>query len=623
MTQYAAWTRGLHHDGSEVYISNPLPSIDEIVTVKLRVSKDAPINHAFIRAMIDGEFRMVKMERIDEEDDLVQWWGGHLPIEQPRTDYRFKLMTDDGAYFYTAQGISRADSPDFESFIILGGYNAPLWVRDTVYYQIFPERFWNGDPSNDVQDGEYSRMGHQTVKREWGELPHTWEKQGSMDFFGGDLQGITQKLDYLVDLGVNALYLTPIFEADTNHKYDIKDFFTVDKHFGGNEALAELRIETLKRDIKLMLDITPNHCSYKHPWVVNFTEGGNDDTAEFFYYDPKTRSFETWMGVRLLIKLNYYSQKLRDIMYRGENSALKHWLKPPYSIDAWRLDVAQMTGNRGVHQLDHEVWREVHDSVKTFKSDTYLIGEYFQDSTMHTQGDELDAAMNYQGFNMPMRRWLGGEDWAGHDKHPFSDTVLLPTEALAEQWHRFMGAVAYPITLQQFNQLDSHDTTRILHVTDGDKDLVKLGLALMMGFPGVPCIYYGTEIAITGFKDPDNRRCMNWNENDWDTDMLNYTKRLIQLRHQSHALKHGGFEVIHAEGDLVAFIRQSNQQSIMVVGYRGADMSSATRLDMSTTAFDDGTQLVDWLTDAKVTISNRGLVLPPLKHGQTMLLEVQ
>src|SRR5688572_13120616 len=252
MTQYAAWTRGLHHDGSEDYIANPLPSIDDIVTVTLRVPEDAPVNYAFIRAMIDGEFRMIPMERIDTEQDLVQWWSGILPIEQPRTDYRFKLMTDEGAYFYTAQGISRADSPDFESFIILGNYNAPLWVRDTIYYQIFPERFWNGDESNDVQDGEYSRMGHQTVKREWGELPYIWEKHGSMDFFGGDLQGITQKLDYLVDLGVNALYICPIFEADTNHKYDIKDFFSVDKHFGGNEALAELRAETLKRDIKLM-----------------------------------------------------------------------------------------------------------------------------------------------------------------------------------------------------------------------------------------------------------------------------------------------------------------------------------------------------------------------------------
>ncbi|MDQ7036080.1 MAG: alpha amylase N-terminal ig-like domain-containing protein [Anaerolineae bacterium] len=199
MKQLPQWMVKLHHDGSEVYISNPLPKIGTTVTVKLRAPKDAPINLVFIRAMIDGEFRMVKMKRTAKKNKLAQWWQGELPIEQPRTDYRFKLMTDAGAYFYTAQGASRADSPDFESFIILGDYDAPLWVRDTVYYQIFPERFWNGDPSNDVQDGDYSLMKHTTVKREWGELPTKWEKSGSLDFFGGDYK-VSPKLDYLSDL---------------------------------------------------------------------------------------------------------------------------------------------------------------------------------------------------------------------------------------------------------------------------------------------------------------------------------------------------------------------------------------------------------------------------------------
>jgi alpha-glucosidase len=623
MSNLPRWIKGLHHDGSEVYVSNPLPKIGETVNVKLRVPKDAPVTYIFIRAMIDGEFFMSPMERVNKKNKLVQWWEGKLPIHQARTDYRFKLMTDDGSYFYTAQGIHRADSPDFESFVILGDYNAPLWVRDTVYYQIFPERFWNGDPSNDVQTGEYSLKGHTTVKREWGELPTKWEKSGSLDFFGGDLNGITHKLDYLIDLGINALYLCPIFEADTNHKYDIKDFVNVDKHFGGNEALAELRAETQKRNIKLMLDITPNHCSYQHPWVLDFTENKSSETAEFFYFDELTKSFETWMGVSLLIKLNYSSQKLREIMYRGEDSALKHWLKPPYSIDAWRLDVAQMTGNRGLHQFDHEIWQEVQDAVKSLKPDTYIIGEYFQDSTMHLQGDELDATMNYQGFNMPMRRWLGGEDWAGHDKHPFSDTTLLPTEALAEQWLTFMGAVAYPITLQQFNQLDSHDTTRILHVTNGDKALVKLGLGLMIGFPGIPCIYYGTEIGMTGFKDPDNRRCMTFDESEWDTDLRSFTQKLIQLRHASHALKHGSFEVLHAEGDLVAFLRQSNEQAVIVVGYRGADTLTNAAIDVSTTGIANGTKLVDWLSDFQITVSNGAVVIPSIAHGQVLLLELE
>ncbi|MDQ7036208.1 MAG: alpha-amylase family glycosyl hydrolase [Anaerolineae bacterium] len=375
--------------------------------------------------------------------------------------------------------------------------------------------------------------------------------------------------------------------------------------------------------MKLMLDITLNHCSYQHPWVTAFTEEGKEETVEYFYYDEAKKTLETWLGVPLLIKLNYQSKKLRNIMYRNKNSALKKWLKPPYSIDAWRLDVANMTGNRGKLQLDHEVWRDLSAAVKDLKPDTYLLGEYFQDGTMHIQGDELDATMNYTGFNMPMRRWLGGEDLAAHDKQPYADTVLLPTENLAKQWQNFLGAIAYPIALQQFNQLDSHDTTRILHVTKGDKELVKLGLGLMIGFPGVPCIYYGTEIGMNGFKDPDNRRCMTFDESEWDSDLLDFTKRLIQVRHSSHALKHGSFEVLFAAGDLVAFLRQSSEQTMIVVGYRGKKKLKKARIDIANTGLSNGIQLIDRLSAAQITIQKGKIRLPKLAHGQIMLLEVQ
>lgn len=622
MLQLPQWIFSIHHDGSEAFVDKPMPKMGDKVTIRLRTALNAPIRAVFMRAMLDGEFRMVEMKKA-KANKAAQFWEGLLPIEQPHTDYSFKLMTAEGAYYYTALGASRADSPDFYDFSIIADYKAPLWIRDAVFYQIFPDRFNNGDTSNDVVDGEYEHKGYKAAKRNWGELPWEWKKAGSMDFFGGDLQGISQKLDYLADLGVTGIYMTPIFTAESNHKYDILDYFNVDKHFGGNEALVELRRESEKRNIKLMLDITPNHCSYRHPWVTSFQTNPQTETAEYFFYDPKTKGFETWLGVPSLIKLNYGSQKLREVMYRADNSAIRQWLKPPYSVDAWRLDVANMTGNLKENQLDHDVWAELRAAAKDANPDVYLLGEYFQDGTPHLQGDELDASMNYQGFNLPMRRWLGGEDLGVADKNPYGDTELMSTEAMVQQWMNFLAAIPYPIALQQFNQLDSHDTTRIMHVCKGDKALVKLGTSLMMAFPGVPCIYYGGEIGLTGSKDPDNRRTMPWDESEWDMNMLAYFKQLISLRKNSKAMKHGGFKVLHMLGNWVAFARQAEGETLVALGYRGADTLKGAVLDLAQIGLEDGAKLKDLLSDFSVKVEDGCVQLPDLAHGQAMFLQVQ
>jgi len=614
-----AWTQGIHHDGSEVFVSNPLPRIDESVSFTIRTPLDAPIMGIYMRAMLNGEFSYKEMTK-HSITELVQSWQCEYDIKQSRVDYIFMLMTDDGAIYYNARGASFAESLDNDSFTLLADYDAPLWIRDEVYYQIFPERFANGDKSNDVQDGELVRGGRKSMKRKWGELPYPWKKAGSMDFFGGDLQGITQSLDYLQQLGITGIYMTPIFEAESNHKYDITNFFHVDKHFGGDEALVELREETKQRDMTLMLDITPNHCSYHHLWVTNFKDHIDGNTAEFFYYDEENDAFETWLGVSSLIKLNYSSQKLRDIMYRNDNSAIRKWLEAPYSIDAWRLDVANMTGNQDSHQLDHEVWRELRESARKSNPDTYLLGEYFQDSTAHLQGDELDASMNYQGFNMPMRRWLTPPDKQKIvTDSPYAYKPSIPAEVMAEQWQLFMSAIPYSIALQQFNQLDSHDTTRILHVAMDDKELVKLGTALMLGFPGVPCIYYGTEIGMTGAGDPDNRRCMPWNEDEWDSNMLAYFQKIISIRKASNAMKHGSFKVLLAEGDVIAYARESSEETVIVVGYRGNENRSV-KIDVAQIGIANKTDFTDLIGGTQFTVFDNNLKIANIAHGQTLYL---
>lgn len=615
------WTQAVHHDGSLCYVSNMLPKLGEVVQITLRTPIDNPINRVFLRTRPDGESHLTEMSEIKRDSRSI-WWQVDLPITMKRNAYRFKLLTDEGAYWYNAYGMSRAQSPDYFDFMLLADFHVPEWIREQVFYQIFPERFANGDPSNDVQDGEYDRKGHKTIKREWGEMPYSWEKGHSVDFFGGDLQGIQQKLDYLADLGISALYLCPIFTAQSNHKYDILDFYNVDPHFGGNEALVELRESMRQKDMHLMLDVTPNHLSFQHPWFLEADEDENAPTTGYFAKDD-TGQWETWLGHPSLIKLNYASQKLRDVMYRQSDSILQHWLNPPYSIDAWRLDVANMTGNLRENQLDHDVHREMRESLKTNYPDSYIIGEHFYDGTPHLQGDELDASMNYAGFNIPARRWLAGVDVGVEFDRPDADPLPMATEAMAQQWINFLGAIPFVIALQQFNQLGSHDTRRILTITDGDKALVKLGVALLMNYVGIPCLYYGDEIGMEGGRDPDNRRCMLWDENDWDKDLRDYHQKVIAIRKSSPALKRGGFQLLYAEGDIIVFQRQSPEQRLIFIGYRGDETLSNVEIPIWHSGLEDGSELQDLLSDTTITVENGKITLLQLEHGQAMLLEAK
>lgn len=615
------WVHALHHDGSEVYVSNLTPQQGETVTITLRAPLNAPFNHVYIRTIPDGEPSMKAMTRA-RKTGVSEFWEVEIPIRQPVNYYSFKIMTDEGAYYYNQLGVRRWQSVDDWDFKILANYRAPSWVRDQVYYQIFPDRFNDGDPTNNVKTGEYEREGHKTKSRTWGEVPYKWEKAGSMDFFGGDLQGIIDRLDYLQSVGVTGVYLCPIFDAESNHRYDITDFFNVSKHLGGNEALADLRKALDERDMTLILDITPNHISFHHPWFLSAQADPNSPFAAYFARDDESGGFETWLGTTSLIKLNYASDELREIMYRGEDSALKVWLDEPYRIDGWRLDVANMTGNLKMDQLDHEVHREMHDELKAKKADLYLLGEHFHDATPHTQGDELDATMNYQGFNIPIRRWLGGEDLGVADGHAHGDTNLMPSEAAAAQMQHFMGAVPYVIALQQFNQLGSHDTTRILHVTKGDEALAKLGATLLLTFPGVPCLYYGDEIGMTGGKDPDNRRCFPWEEAMWNQDILTTYQQLIKIRQDADALRNGGFQILSADGDYLAFTRQSNQQTLLIVAYRGDTPAPQTSIPVVNAGVVDGAVFTDLLTQQTFTVTHGQIVVEGLSHGQALILEM-
>ncbi len=607
-----AWTDGVYHNSSAVYVSNPTPRLGEVVTLTVRVPLDAPVERMYVRTAPDGEGHHEMMHRT-HQDAVSAYWQGTMKIHQPRNTYRFKLMTPQGAYYLTQVGVVRIDGPDWLDYKLIADFQEPAWVHEAVFYQIFPDRFHNGDDSLTPQDNAWEADGRPVKRRAWDDLPRPWHESGGVDFFGGDLPGIIQKMDYLAQLGVNALYMTPIFPSTSNHRYNIHDFFNVDPHLGGNEALVALREAFDQRGWYLIMDVTHNHTGSLHPWFLEAQKDENAPSADFYTFYHRPDDYEAWLGVRSLPKLNYRSHKLREVMYAGEDSVLRHWLKPPYRIDGWRLDVANMAGRQGSIQLGHKIGRGMRQAVKSLKPDAYLMGENFFDATQHLQGDELDAVMDYQGFNIPLWRWLAGYDsgaWAAGSK----DTIPMETEAFAQQLTYYLAAIPWVIGNLQFHQLGSHDTVRILNIVGGDKGLVRVGLAMLMSYPGVPCVYYGDEIGLPGDKDPDNRRPMPWDESKWDVDLLGFYRRWIGLRRTTHALKYGGIQTLYAAGDVYAFSRQSTQQHVVALMHRGQGKLNDFRLPVRAAGIPDGATLTDLLTGESHSVQDGAIVLDVLSY---------
>jgi len=616
------WTAGLHHDGSVLYVSNPLPALGDTVTVRLRVPAEVPIRHIFLRTAPDGENHHEAMTPVEQHETFA-YWACELPVTMPFNHYRFRVLSEEGAYTLNALGVSRAEGPDWYDFKLLADFATPDWLDDAVFYQIFPDRFYNGDPSTNHADGEWTRRNFKVQFREWGAPPLPYKEAGNVDFYGGDLPGIQQKIDYLRELGVNALYLNPIFESSSNHRYNIKDFYTVDKHLGGDEALIALSDALHAVNMRLILDVTPNHTGDDHIWFQEAIKDHNAPSTAYYTFYEHPDKYEMWLGVPSLPKLNYASQPLRDKMYNDADSVLQHWLRPPYNMDGWRLDVYNMTARQGSLQLSEEVGREMRKAIKADFPQSFIFGEHFFDGTAHLQGDQVDAMMNYQGFNIPMWRWLAGYD-LGADRHPDQvDMQLMPSEAFAEQLTRYRGAVPWVIARQQFNQLCSHDTTRILTILNDDKALLRLGVTMLMTYPGVPCLYYGDEIGLAGHRDPDNRRTMPWDDTEWDHDLLVFHRQVIHLRRTAPALRHGGFQQVYAEGGLWCFQRQSPEQQLIVVGYRGPDVLEHVQIPVWHAGLADGTKMADLLRGSVVTVLDGSITLDDLVAGDAFVFGVQ
>ena len=611
------WLHSVYHNSSATYVSNPNPALNDTVTVQLRVGTDTPIRKLFLRTFPDGEQALTPMTLIEGEDSFSMWQAP-LPINQPHVHYRFIIEAEDGVWAYTAAGATASLPLDNTDFQILADYHSPTWLKTAVFYQIFPDRFHNADPSTNPQPDEFEFNGHRPQTYAWGQTPDA-DQLFPIVFYGGDLPGITEKLDYIQALGINALYLNPIFTAHSNHKYDVADYHNVDAHFGGNEALVQLRHALSQRHMRYMLDIVPNHCGYWHPWFQTAQQDPLSAEADFFTFSQRPDDYATWLGVWTLPKLNYRSATLRQRMFAADDAIFKQWLQPPYSADGWRVDVANMLGRQGDIQIGTEVVVGIRHAVKETNPDAYLLGENFFDATASLQGNEWDGVMNYAGLAIPLLAWLRGlKQGAIGLKDSIVSPAPWPTAALAKTWQNYLASVPWAVALQQFNLLNSHDTPRLRTELGENDALQRLAAIVQFTFPGVPCLYYGDEIGMVEDPHLHQRGCMIWDESQWNQDLLTFYKELIRLRQETAVLQTGGFQILAVEPDTIAYQREGENGRFLIIAHRHTTPRPAAFLTVDHGGIANGTRFVEQFSGQELTVENGRLKLPPHPQGATM-----
>ncbi len=582
------WLLSVYSDGSEAFVSSPVPTFGEEVTIKVRMEEYAPVKSVFLRMLPNGTERLLRMQAKECRDGL-KYFEACFKVEEPSVKYQFYLVTEEKIYYYTQAGITTYVPDSTYDFKLITNYEQPKWVRGAVFYQIFPDRFCNGNPDNDVQDGEYVFNGHPTIRmKEWNSELLPYEKGFGVDFYGGDLEGIKQKIPYLKELGVTALYLNPIFCAATNHKYDCLDYFMVDPHLGGDEALAELSEALHKEDMRLILDVSVNHTGIGHKW---FNKEGtffdksigaynNKEALERdFYFWGEDNSYKAWFDVETLPTLNYTSKTLREIIYESEESLVKKWLKPPFSTDGWRFDVADVMARNNELQLQHEVWPGIRKSIKEVNPEAYILAEDWGDCSEYLQGNEWDSPMNYYGFGRCVRQFCGEPDLFNMRNEALRQiTYRMTAEDMKNRIMEHLAKLPYVIQEVQFNLLDSHDVPRLHNNKKISAGSHEGAVEMLFMMPGAASIYYGDELAIDGILETNEgcRYPMPWNRVeeglDGKTDKAGeyyqlYCK-LALLKRQSLEIREGGLRILYAEDYVFSFARFLAEEAYIFVWSR-------------------------------------------------------
>ncbi|NMO95921.1 alpha-glycosidase [Paenibacillus lemnae] len=448
-------------------------------------------------------------------DGMFDYWECAVSPQYKRLSYGFRFHNDNETIYLTDTGLSH-DYPyppggyfEFPYIHEVDVFKVPDWAKEAVFYQIMPERYCNGDTSNDPEGTE------------------PWGGQPKYDnFFGGDLQGVMNHLDDLTELGINAIYFTPLFLSPSNHKYDIVDYKQVDPHFGTNELFKQLVDQCHERGIRVMLDAVFNHCSDQFPPFQDVVKHGADSKYKDWFHvnefpvavNDGIPTYDTFGFFANMPKFNTANPEVKKYLLE----VAEYWIKEIH-VDGWRLDVA--------NEIDHDFWRDFRKVVKGANPEAYIVGEVWSDSLIWLMGDEFDSVMNYPFADKVLAFFNGAMDG-----RTFADNMASLIMRYPQQTNEVV-----------FNMLCSHDTQRLLNRVGNDIRRMKLPVVFLFTYIGTPCIFYGDEIGLTGGDDPDCRKCMEWDPDKQQTELYDFYKLMIQLRRKHKALREGRFRFLKAD----------------------------------------------------------------------------
>ena len=607
-------------DETNGYVNPSEPGAYDNISICIRVAKDDVDRVEILHGKNYSEATLLRKYHSDYYFDYYKIF---TDISNVVFRYVFRISKGKETVYYDRVGVSDGIRV-FQGFEIIPDFKTPDWAKGAILYQIFVDRFCRGDGSNDVLDDEYIYLGVPCIRTtNWSQYPSNFDVGY---FYGGDLQGVMDKLDYLKSLGVEAIYFNPIFVSPSNHKYDAQDYEHIDPHYAkivndGGELVdpeAEDNLKATKyiirttdkenleasdrffadfveiahqKGIKIILDGVFNHCGSFHKWLDKESiyknaqgypkgafHGVDSPYRSYFRFYEDTDSYDGWWGHSTLPKLFYENS---DKLVNEILAIAGKWISPPYNVDGWRLDVAADLGHS--EEFNHRFWTKFRKEVKKINPDVIILAEHYGDPYMWLNGKQWDTVMNYDAFMEPVSFFL-----TGMEKH--SEAFYAEKRGDGKLfWHTLLYAKArmpMPAYMCSMNELSNHDHSRFLTRTNMkvgrlhtvgskaanegvDVSVFRQAVIMQMTLQGAPTIYYGDEVGVCGWTDPDNRRSFPWGREDWN--ILEFHKYAINLHKRHKSLRYGSLIPILGEKDLIAYIRAVKDEQILVVIYTGSE----------------------------------------------------
>ncbi len=621
-------TTALFSDQGSMFDSATEPSSTQSVTVMLRTGH-GNVTAADVKYFdsADGNFHYLPMTLTSADPTgAYDYWSATIPASDSEKYYRFEVMNGGETVWYNASGVSLTE-PSAGDFFVIPGFKTPDWMKNGVMYEIFVDRFYDGNVANDVTNDQYTYAGCATEQHAWGTSVYAAVNGCNSEvFFGGDLAGIDQKLSYIkTTLGADILYLTPIFESPTNHKYDTADYYTVDPAFGTASDL-----ESLIQDVHsagngpagyLILDGVFNHTGDTNCWfgkqlygtlTCSYPGAYQSQSSPYYgYYTFQSwpNTYSSFLGFGTMPKLDYGAtgSAVRQQVYGSANSVVQTYLWAPYAIDGWRLDSAQYidaSGNDGSDATNHQIMQELRAAVKAINPNAEILGEYWGDAAPWLDdGLEWDGAMNYNGFTEPVSEWICGQDESGN-------SASLDVTQFDAWLHGTRADLPVDVQETMTNELGTHDTPRFATRCGADPGKTELALIFQFTYVGTPAIYYGDEYGMQGGADPDDRRTFDWTQATTANAGVALTQKLIAIRRQYAALRTGSFITLLTDdaNRIYAFGRFDASHRIAVVLNDGAAAQTVT-VPASKLSMVDGSTVTDLLTGNTYAVNGGNVTL--------------